>query len=144
VKEIESYKDPEQQKNFEIKIKEYEILKFNSPFAKTILDCKEIMNFKNVNDEIDTHLLNEVYLGKVDYLITQDKKLIAKSRQLYIQNKVLSIEQFIELQISLQHILPTDKLFIDKVAIGTLDINDTFFSSLREAYNFTSNNEFDK
>ncbi|GHU49798.1 hypothetical protein FACS189459_2330 [Bacilli bacterium] len=119
------------------------MLQYDSELADEIISDHELINFKNDNDKIDMHLINEVFLGKVDYMITQDRKLIDKAKKLNIQNKVLTIEQFIELQLSLSHDLPSGELFIDKVKIGSLNFKDVFFNSLREAYNYTEKMEFD-
>ena len=50
----------------------------------------------NINDSIDTVLLNEVYVGRFDILITEDKKIHNKAKLLNIQNKVFTIDSFLE------------------------------------------------
>ncbi len=67
----------------------YGMIKFIHP-TKNV--CDEIKNKflkinKTINDEYDDTLLNEVYLGKVDILITEYKKLEKKALALGIEKK---------------------------------------------------------
>ncbi|MDR0739596.1 MAG: hypothetical protein LBF00_01785 [Mycoplasmataceae bacterium] len=142
IEEIVKYKDPKIQHAFQIHLNEYEKLKFSSSLSKPI---QEMCDPIKINDKTDLHLLNEVLLDKVDLLITQDKEIIKKAEKLSIQNRVLSIEQFIQHeQENEPKQVEYSKLNIEKVAVGTLDLNDSFFNSLRETYNFTNRNEFDE
>ena len=47
------------------------------------------------NDRIDNSLLYEVFLGRVDVLITEDKGIKRKANLLGIENKVASIDEFL-------------------------------------------------
>ena len=77
------------------RLNSYNMLQFTS---KTI--CPEIASkFKeedrNTNDKIDSLILSDVYTGKVDLLITEDKKIKLKAVALGITDKVQSIDEFL-------------------------------------------------
>ncbi len=88
---------------------------------------------KTVNDQIDDIILNELYVGKVDFLITEDKKIKQKSITLDIGNKVMNINEFIFINRNEKNI-NHNILDIYKVKFGDLDINDSFFDSLKNDY----------
>mgnify|MGYP003299886798 CR=1 FL=1 len=100
--------------------------------------CQEIENKfsntnKTINDKIDDLILTEVYTGKVDLLITEDKRLKDKAVQLGITEKVKSISEFIyknKMEKKVNHSI----LEIHKVKIDTLNINDSFFDGLKNSY----------
>ena len=104
--------------------------------SKTI--CPEIASkFKeedrNTNDKIDSLILSDVYTGKVDLLITEDKKIKLKAVALGITDKVQSIDEFLfknKIDKKVNHNI----LNINKVKVGQLDINDTFFDGLKNSY----------
>lgn len=88
---------------------------------------------KTDNDQIDDIILNELYIGKVDFLVTEDKKIKEKSILLGIGHKVMNINEFIfsnKAEKSINHNI----LDIYKVKFGDLDINDPFFDSLKNDY----------
>ncbi|MEM2180334.1 MAG: hypothetical protein QXP32_05925 [Nitrososphaeria archaeon] len=51
----------------------------------------------NVNEDVDNKILYAVYKNAVDFLITEDKEILDKSLKLNIKNKVLSIDEALEL-----------------------------------------------
>jgi len=115
------------------RLNSYNILQFTS---KTI--CPEIASkFKeedrNTNDKIDSLILSDVYTGKVDLLITEDKKIKLKAVALGITDKVQSIDEFLfknKIDKKVNHNI----LNINKVKVRQLDINDTFFDGLKNSY----------
>ena len=77
------------------RLNSYNMLQFTS---KNI--CPEIVSKfkeedKNINDKIDSLILSDVYTGKVDLLITEDKKIKLKAVALGITDKVQSIDEFL-------------------------------------------------
>ena len=48
------------------------------------------------NDFDDTKLLNEVYSDRIDFLISEDKKVHIKAGMLGISDKVYRIDSFLE------------------------------------------------
>lgn len=88
---------------------------------------------KNKNDEIDSLILSDVYTGKADLLITEDKKIKWKAVALGIADKVQNIDEFLyknKIDKKVNHNI----LNINKVKAGELDINDSFFDELKSSY----------
>lgn len=50
---------------------------------------------KTNNDKIDNQLLFEVYCGRADILITEDRKMRVKAEKIGIADKVFTINAFI-------------------------------------------------
>lgn len=109
----------------------YNILN-SSKISENLVAITSKLN-KDDNDEIDDYILNDVYTNKVDYLITEDKKIKEKAILLNIGDKVLSIREFI-FKNKDSKIVNHDILDIFRVKFGELDINDSFFDSLKKDY----------
>jgi hypothetical protein len=87
------------------------------------------------NDRNDTILINEVFSGRVDLLITEDRGLLAKALELGIDGHVFTIDEFLEKVAAenpdqLDYLVPSVK----KEYFGNIDFNDLFFDSFREDY----------
>ncbi|VVB97263.1 Uncharacterised protein [uncultured archaeon] len=89
----------------------------------------------NPNDYADNSILYSVYKDAVDFLITEDKGIQKKSDRLGVKDRVLHIDEALE-------IFGKD-IFDEKVAhppalkevpVFKLDTNDPFFESLKEDY----------
>lgn len=133
-KEIAEYKYSDPAEAMTLKLDAYQELKTQAPMAKQVTDLAATID-KNENDRVDTVLLNEVYQGRVDLLITEDKRLRQKGGLLGLGHKVLSINAFLTIATSENPSLIEYKaLAVQKVPIGSLDVNNEFFDSLRNAY----------
>lgn len=62
---------------FLVKLESYEVLEISSPFQEEVRVISEQFDTTN-NDKVDSILLNEVFVGRVNILITEDKKSIEK------------------------------------------------------------------
>ena len=134
VTEIQKYRDPETQDVIAVKLESYELL-------KTILEpSEEFLRLvaepeRTPNDHIDNCLLYEVYLGRVDMLITEDRKLRNKAIRIGLPDKVFSIDAFISKATGENPSLIEYKaLSVEKVFFGSVDHRDSFFDSFRVAY----------
>ena len=117
-----------------LKLDAYQELKTQAPLAEQVASFAATTD-KNENDRIDTALLNEVYQGRVDLLITEDKRLRRKAELLGLGNKVLSINAFLTVVTNENpDLIEYKALAVKKVTIGTLDANNDFFDSLRNTY----------
>lgn len=129
--EIRKMKDEEQRKIFESKIAIYkEIINPPVPNEKFHLE----VGCNNSHDVIDNELLFAVKRNCVSYLISNDKAVKLKSAKLGISNRVLSIEEALK-----KFVLEEEKeifypVFVQKKYLYELDIDDTFFDSLRDDY----------
>lgn len=95
IKEINNYnKDKERLEVLQVKLESYEVLKTTNICDKKFLDQVSSID-ETPNGQIDNSLLYEVYVGSVDILITEDKKLREKANACGIRNRVFSINEFI-------------------------------------------------
>jgi len=139
VEELERYKDPNALVTMSIKIESYNLLKHQAPLGQQILKVSKNIDSQD-NDINDTQILNEVYEGRVDILISEDKKIHTKANLLGIGDKVFKIQNFLEKVISENPELVDYKvLSVQKVDFAEVNIKDDFFNSFREDYA-----EFDK
>ena len=78
IEEIKKNPNQETVSAFMTKLQSYEIINIPSPMQYEVQQVSEKMD-TNENDRNDTTLLNEVYVGRVDILITEDKKIHKKA-----------------------------------------------------------------
>ena len=119
---------------FLVKLESYEVIEIPSPLQDEVKTVSEQFDTTD-NDKVDTVLLNEVFVGRVDILITEDKKIHKKARELGIQDKVFTIDSFLEKTFAEHPELVNYKVLnVQKLKFGKIDLNDTFFDSLKEDY----------
>lgn len=119
---------------FLTKLQSYEIIEIPSPIqAEVQLVSKQIDTTEN--DRNDTILLNEIFVGRVDLLITEDKKIYKKALALNIADKVFTIDSFLE-RVFTEHpeLVDYKVLNVQKLKFGRINLNDSFFDSLKEDY----------
>ena len=131
--EISQYKDTQKRDVILSKLGSYNKLTALAPLADLV--SKLLNSDKDVNFQNDTKILNELYCGRVDILITEDRGLYNKAQHLGIADKVFSIESFSEKMLSeYPNLIDYTVLAVRKKKIGEIDIRDEFFDSLRESY----------
>jgi predicted nucleic acid-binding protein len=134
VEEIEKHQDPKVRKSFEIKLGNYNILKTKAPMSESVRRIMEPMD-KNQNDLNDTIIINELYCGRVDALITEDRQLLSKASLLGIADRVFTIDAFLEKVTTENPELADYKvLSVQKSLFGHLSLSDEFFTSFKEDY----------
>src|SRR5690606_38276241 len=134
ISEIENYQDKHVVSTFSIKLDSYNLIKHQLPLSKDIQKVSSQIDV-NENDINDTHLLNEIYEGRIDLLITQDKKIHLKANRLGISDKVFKIQSFLEKVTSENpNLVDYNVLAVKKVDFAEVDITDNFFDSFREDY----------
>ncbi len=134
IEEIRKNPNKNTVETFNIKLSSYEVLKTIAPDNETIIKLSESFDTTE-NDILDSKLLNEVYSERVDILISEDKKIHAKAEYLGISDKVFSINSFLEKVVSENPSLVDYKVLnIRQNYFGNLNINDSFFDSLKEDY----------
>jgi predicted nucleic acid-binding protein len=134
VEEINKYKDDEVRRTFNVKLDSYNILQTVAPFSEFVEEVSRRED-KNQNDLNDTKLLNEVFAGRVDILITEDRKILHKARLLGIADKVYTIDSFLE-RVTAEHpeLVDYSVLAVKKELFGNIDLADEFFDSLKQDY----------
>lgn len=134
VEELLRYQDPNALDTMSIKIKSYNLLKHQAPLGEEILKVSKKIDNQN-NDINDTQILNEVLEGRVDILISEDKKIHTKAFLLGISDKVYKIQNFLEKVTSENPELVNYKvLAVKKVDFAEVNIKNEFFDSFRLDY----------
>ncbi|MFH0876535.1 MAG: PIN domain-containing protein [archaeon] len=134
IKEIENHKDKEIVKTFQVKLNCYVILQTEAPQDPLVTKiCSNID--KSTNDINDTKLINELVNNRVDFLITEDKKIHEKAKLLNIEARVFSIESFLEKIVAENPDLTEYKtLSVKRKYCGEINLSDSFFDSFRKDY----------
>lgn len=134
IEEVKKNPNKETVDLFLVKLESYEVVEIPSPVREEVKAVSGLCDTTN-NDKVDTILLNEVFVGRVDILITEDKKIHKKALQLGIQDKVFTIDSFLEKTFAEHPELVNYKVLnVQKLKFGRIDLNDTFFDSLKEDY----------
>ena len=133
-KELRKYGDLEMQKLYDVKLLSYIEMKTIATQSDEFVNrLKEVP--KSENDMIDNQLLCEVYCGRSDILITEDRRMRRKALALGISEKVYSINAFIEKVTSENPELINYKyLSVRKEYMGNVSVSNVFFDSLRDSY----------
>lgn len=133
VEEISSHKDQEVVNTMKIKIENYFLLKTDSEEVEPITTLR--IDDKNRNDFIDTSLLKELYNGRVDFLVTEDRGIHRKAVKLGISEKVFTIDSYIEKATSENPSLKDYKvLAVKKEYFGNVNFKSDFFDSFKDDY----------
>ena len=134
VKELRKLHNAQMQELYDAKLAAYTLLHTVAPQTdefKRIIAGSE----KTENDVIDNQLLCEVYSGRVDILITEDRKMRNKAELLGIAGKVFSINSFITKMTDENPALIEYKaLSVKKTYFGEVNVSDRFFDSFRNSY----------
>ena len=132
--EIRKHNDPRIVNTMETKLKNYNVLKTEAPELPAIQNIRSKFD-QNENDRIDTSLIKEVFAGRIDLLITEDKKMHLKADALNIKDKTFTIEQFLE-KVVIENPELTDYkvLSVKRAHFGDLNLGDPFFDSFKEDY----------
>lgn len=125
-----------------IKIGNYHLLKTQAPFEGTISEVSAKVD-TNDNDRSDSKILNEVYSGRVDILISEDRKIHTKAILLNISEKVFKIDAFLEKTTAENPSLVDYKILaVKKLYFGEVNLSDPFFDSFREDYQYPPFNDW--
>ena len=125
-KEISEYQYADPAEAMSLKLDAYQELKTQAPLAEQVSAFAAEVD-RDENDRVDTVLLNEVYQGRVDLLITEDKRLRRKAGSLGLGHKVLSINAFLTFA-SNEHpsLIEYKALAVCKAVMGEIDLRDAF------------------
>ncbi len=87
------------------------------------------------NSKIDNLFLYQIYKGRVDFFITDDKGILSKAKDLYLSDCVFSTNDFLSLvEKKYPSLIPYKVLSVNLCKISSLAIEDCFFDSLRDDY----------
>lgn len=134
IQEIEKNSNKDTAKTLGIKLESYEILRTVSNLQSEVEKVSAKIDV-NENDINDTKLLNEVYNERIEFLITEDKKIHLKAELLGIADRVFKIDSFLEKVVSENPDLVDYKvLSVTKKFFGEINLEDSFFDSFKEDY----------
>lgn len=132
--EISKYADKKVVDSFEGKLNAYEEL---TPIENGDSFFDAIIRGENEdeNSRIDNELLLQVFKGRADFLLTDDKGILRKAQKLYLRERVLTPADFVHIM-EKRHpaLIDYDVLSVQKEKIGTIPVEDQFFDTLREDY----------
>ena len=134
VKELRKYPIEQIQLLYDAKLPAYTQMR---SIAKQTPDFIELLNDtpKTDNDAIDNQLLFELYCGRADILITEDRKMRIKAERLGISDKVFTINSFIAKAMAENPDLIEYKfLSVRKEYFGKIDVKNHFFDTFRDSY----------
>lgn len=134
IDEINKYNNPATKAAFNVKMESYEILKtIKTPDAVFL---NKLSGFSVVpNDNIDNQLLYEIYSGRVDILITEDRKMLRKAEALGIADRVWSINRFISYETAAHpDQIDYKMLAVKKEYFGNVNLDSPFFNSFKRDY----------
>lgn len=132
--ELEKHSDANVVKTFRTKLQSYNEIKTVAPEVSEIVTIRNKFD-RCENDSIDTALLKEVFCKRVDCLITEDRKIHAKARELGIEDSVYTIDGFLEKVMTENPALSEYKvLSVSKEHFGNINIDDPFFDSFKADY----------
>jgi len=134
INEISKNQDIKARKVFLIKMESYYKLPTVAPLKIEVQNISKKYD-KTENDKNDTILLNEVFSGRVDLLITEDRDIRTKAVELGIDDKVFTIDEFLEKVIAenpeqLDYKVPS----VRREFFGNISLQDEFFDSFKEDY----------
>lgn len=139
VEEIKRNPNKATVESFLVKLSSYEVIEISSPMQEEVDAVSRKCDVTD-NDKNDSVLLNEVSAGRVDLLISEDKKIHYKATKLGIADKVFTIDSFLE-KVFAEHpeLVNYKVLNVQKLKFGRINIHDPFFNTLRSDYD-----DFDK
>ena len=134
IKEIEKNSNKETVDTLGVKLESYEVLKSVIPLKPEVIAVSEKIDV-NQNDKNDTILLNEVFSERIEFLITEDKKIHKKAELLGIADRVFKIDSFLEKVVSENpELVDYNVLSVTKKLFGEINLVDSFFDSFKEDY----------
>lgn len=134
IDEISKFQDSKIRNSMIKKLESYNTISFTMPLNEKLESICRGLDI-DTNDSIDTKILNELYCGSVDYLITEDKKILEKAKLLNISNKVKTINAFLEWIYLENPDLQDYKIKnIRKEKFGNIPLEQPFFDSFKTDY----------
>lgn len=132
--ELRKANNAEQQDIYDARLSAYGKLRSIAQQSQEFIEALEGTP-KTDNDEIDNQLLYEAYSGRVDILITEDRKMRKKAASLGIADKVFSINEFIT-KCSNENpgLIEYKTLSVKKELFGAINSRDPFFDTFRNDY----------
>jgi len=135
ITDIRKDKNEERKRKMLSKIAAYPSIEAPPDFRKDREFITKIGEREATKNQIDNDILYSIYRNAVDFLISEDKGIHRKAEKLGIQNRVLTIDQAIQL---IGKTSERKKLLsppaLRRTPTHNLNLKDSFFDSLRFGY----------
>ena len=133
--ELSTHGDEAVRNNMLTKLKSYNILPVFAHQPDYYFDAVTSQYAKDQNGIIDNAILREVYDGNVGILLTDDNLILRKAQELYIRDRVLTSGELLAWFESCDPKNIEYKMLAVKLSeFGDVDLNSSFFDTLREDY----------
>ncbi len=134
INEIDKLKAGNTREIMGIKLNSYNALQVQSVLNSRVKSVSDSVD-ANDNDRNDTLLLNKLFVGTVDFLITEDKKIKTKAKMLGIADRVYTIDAFLE-KVNTENpgLADYKVLAVKKELFGNVSLDDDFFDSFKQDY----------
>jgi len=132
--EVKQHKDKRLRDSFLAKVKAYKIIKVPASMNPAVQAISDELDATE-SDRIDSKILNELYMERVDLIISEDRDIANKANLLGIGDKVFGIDSFLE-KVTAENPKFVDYkvLSVKKTLFGRVNIADKFFDSFRQEY----------
>jgi predicted RNA-binding protein with PUA-like domain len=134
VTEIAGHAEERVRRSFEAKLASYRLIEAPASLAPEVQALGAEVDV-TANDVRDTAILNEMFLGRVDVLITEDRGIGRKAARLGVADRLFTIDAFLEKVIAENPALVDYRvLSVRKVLFAHVDVREPFFDSFRAEY----------
>jgi hypothetical protein len=136
LQEIGKHQDPRVRSSFQTKLQSYHVLKTTAGMAPAVQLLAA--NDRSPNDRNDTILVNELYVDRVDLIISEDRGLHGKALALGILHRAFTIDSFLE-KVTAENpeLVDYKVLSVRRTHFGQVDLHSPFFDSFRADYGST-------
>jgi len=134
VAEIQQHADERVRRTFAAKLESYRVIQAPAPLAPPVEALSKELD-TTPNDHNDTAILNELYGGRVDILITEDRGIARKAERLSVGPDVYTIDAFLEKAVAENpELLDYAVLAARRARFADVRLEDPFFDSFRADY----------
>ena len=135
IDEINKYGNSLLKSSILTKLKSYDVLPNLPVVTDDFFKAVTSKYSKDVNSENDNTLLLEVYNDNVQLLVTDDSLMLRKAEELFIRDRVLSSNELLtKYEKSSPRNIVYKVLNVKLTSFSEVDVNDSFFETLREDY----------
>lgn len=135
IEELKSHKDEKVKNAMLAKASSYDILPSFTSEKDDYFEHIVNQYSQDANSKIDNALLLEVYNDNVGILLTDDNAILKKAKDLFIRDKVVTSAELLEyFERTYPKNIEYKMLAVKLKRFDEVDINSTFFDTLREDY----------
>lgn len=135
IEELKTHKDEKVRKAMLTKASSYDLLPSFGSEKDNHFDYVISQYSQDANSKIDNALLLEIYNDNVGILLTDDNAILKKAKDLFIRDRVVTSAELLEyFERTYPKNIEYKMLAVKLKRFDEVDINSTFFDTLREDY----------